>query len=53
MNILYLRKEVRMKIDDVMLDKLGVYFVYHDIYNRYGITFETFVDRWIRGILDV
>lgn len=42
-----------MKIDDVMLEKLGVYFVYHEIYKRYGITFETFVDRWKRGILEL
>lgn len=39
-----------MKIDDEILDKLGVYFVYHDLYNRYGITFETFVKRWSKGI---
>ncbi len=48
-----LRREEGMKIDDEILDKLGTYFVYHDIFNRYGITFETFVDRWLRGILDV
>ncbi|BDH62212.1 hypothetical protein [Ureibacillus massiliensis] len=42
-----------MRIEDDILEKLGVYFVYHDIYNRYGITFETFVDRWTRGILDI
>lgn len=38
-----------MKINDELLEKLGIYFVYHDIYNRYGITFESFVDRWVRG----
>ena len=42
-----------MKIDDDMLDRLGSYFVYHEVYNRYGITFESFVDRWSRGILDI
>ncbi len=42
-----------MRIDDEMLDKLGTYFVYHEVYNRYGITFEIFVDRWVRGILDI
>jgi len=47
------RREVWMKIDDVVLEKLGVYFVYHDIFNRYGIHFETFVDRWKRGILEI
>ena len=30
-----------MPIDDKLLDKLGVYFVYHDVYARYGITFES------------
>lgn len=52
-DFILLRKEETMKVDDEILDKLGVYFVYHDIYNRYGITFETFVDRWLRGILDI
>jgi hypothetical protein len=47
------RREVFMKINDELLEKLGIYFVYHDIYNRYGITFESFVDRWVRGILDI
>lgn len=42
-----------MKINDELLEKLGVYFVYHDIYNRYGITFERFVERWMRGILEL
>lgn len=38
---------------DETLDRLGTYFVYHDIYNKYGITFEIFVGRWQRGILDI
>ncbi|MFC7684681.1 hypothetical protein [Ureibacillus sp. GCM10028918] len=42
-----------MKIDDALLEKLGVYFVYHDIYKRYGIPFETFVERWKKGILEI
>ncbi|WP_267897030.1 hypothetical protein [Lysinibacillus yapensis] len=42
-----------MGIDDEILEKLGVYFVYHDIFNKYGIPFETFVDRWSRGILEI
>ena len=42
-----------MKIDDEVLEKLGIYFVYHDIYNRYGISFESFIDRWDRGILEI
>ncbi|MGM9951685.1 MAG: hypothetical protein ACI33P_16235 [Lysinibacillus sp.] len=42
-----------MRIDDDMLDKLGVYFVYHDVHSRYGITFESFVERWCKGILEI
>lgn len=42
-----------MRINDELLDKLGIYFVYHEVYNRYGITFESFVDRWTRGILEI
>ena len=42
-----------MRIDDELLDKLGVYFVYHDVHARYGITFESFVDRWRKGILEL
>ena len=42
-----------MPIDDELLDKLGVYFVYHDVYARYGITFESFVNRWRKGILEI
>lgn len=42
-----------MRINDEMLDKLGTYFVYHEVYERYGITFESFVDRWSRGIIDI
>ena len=51
--ILYRRMDVQMKIDDELLDKLGTYFVYHELYNRYGLTFEKFVDRWTRGILEL
>ena len=39
-----------MRVNDDMLERLGVYFVYHNLYERYGITFESFVDRWERGI---
>lgn len=42
-----------MKISDELLERLGVYFVYHNIYEKYGITFEVFIDRWVRGILDI
>ncbi|MBM7607082.1 hypothetical protein QUF56_14905 [Ureibacillus composti] len=42
-----------MLIDDVLLEKLGVYFVYHNYYDDYGITFETFVKRYIEGIWEI
>lgn len=42
-----------MRIDDETLDKLGTYFVYHEVYERYGITFESFVGRWRKGILEM
>ncbi len=42
-----------MRVSDEILDKLGIYFVYHQVHERYGITFESFVDRWVRGILEV
>lgn len=42
-----------MRINDELLDKLGVYFVYHQINERYGITFEIFVDRWTRGHVEI
>lgn len=44
---------IRMRIDDELLDKLGTYFVYHKVFDRYGMTFESFVDRWNRGILEL
>ena len=42
-----------MRIDEGLLDKLGVYFVHHDVHARYGITFESFVERWTKGILEL
>lgn len=42
-----------VKINDELLNKLGVYFVYHNVYEKYGITFEIFVDRWMRGIVEI
>lgn len=35
------RERFVMKINDEMLDRLGTYFVYHAVYDNYGITFET------------
>ncbi|WP_264989157.1 hypothetical protein [Lysinibacillus piscis] len=43
----------KLKINDELLDRLGIYFVYHAIYENYGITFEQFVKRWLRGIVDM
>lgn len=44
---------ISVKINDELLERLGTYFVYHCIYERYGITFEIFVDRWMRGIIEL
>lgn len=40
------------RMPDELLDKLGNYFVYHRILERYGITFETFVRRVQNGSWD-
>jgi len=32
------------------IEKLGTYFVYHDLHNRYGITFERFVHMVKLGV---
>ena len=37
-------------MDDRTLESLGEYFVYHRIRENYGITFERFVDQWMRGV---
>ncbi|MEG0258969.1 MAG: hypothetical protein RR595_02580 [Lysinibacillus sp.] len=42
-----------MRINDEILDRLGVYFVHHNVYEKYGITFEVFVERWLRGVLEI
>lgn len=34
---------------DELLDKLGTYYVYHRIGERYEITFERFVEQYING----
>lgn len=34
---------------DVYIDKLGTYFVHHNILERFGITFETFFKMNERG----
>ena len=40
-------------MNDDLLEKLGIYFVYNDIYNRFGITFESFIDKWSRGVWEL
>lgn len=41
-----------MRINDELLEFLADYFVQHDVYAKYEMTFESFVDRWQRGIFD-
>jgi len=36
-------------MNDNRLEKLGTYFVYHQIKERYGITFERFVQKVLNG----
>lgn len=38
-----------MRISDELLDRLGLYFVYHEVYTKTGITFEELVEHWMRG----
>ena len=33
------RERFVMKINDELLERLGTYFVYHAVYENYGITF--------------
>lgn len=33
-----------------VLDKLGKVSVYHNYQERYGWTFEQYIDRWKRGV---
>jgi len=37
-------------VEDRLIDTLGHYFVYHKIRERYGLTFEQFIDKWQRGV---
>lgn len=34
------------------IDKLGVYFIYHNILERFGLTFESFVYKVDNGTWD-
>lgn len=36
-------------MNDMMLDRLGTYFVHFNIGQRFGITFEEFLKIWHRG----
>lgn len=35
------------------IDKLGTYFVYHNVLSRYGFTFEQFVKKVDNGSWDL
>lgn len=38
-----------MKMTDEQIEKLGDYFVYHRLRERYGWTFEQFVEKYKSG----
>ena len=38
------------EVSSEILDKLGVAFIYHNYRERYGWTFEQYVNWWKRGI---
>lgn len=40
-------------LTDETLDQLGNYFTHYHIYEKYGLTFEAFLDRWARGTLNI
>lgn len=35
---------------DELIEKLGTYFVYHKLREKYGWTFEQFVEKWKSGV---
>lgn len=39
-----------MKISDELLERLGTYFVYHDIHERFNVTFEQFLRLHAAGV---
>ena len=39
-----------MRIDDALLEKLGTYFVYHNIHEKYGVTFEHFIQMHVGNV---
>jgi hypothetical protein len=38
-----------MRIDDILLEKLGTYFCHWNVSERYGISFERFVEMVLIG----
>lgn len=42
-----------MKVDNNLLERWGVYFVYFEILRRYGLTFEQFVEKNLNGTWEV
>ena len=37
-------------MNDKLLENLGTYFVYHQLREKYGWTFEEFVNKWERDL---
>lgn len=40
-------------LTDETLEQLGNYFTHYNVYEKYGLTFEMFLDRWEREILNI
>lgn len=38
---------------DEHLDKLAAFFIYHKLNDRYGWTFEDYVERYLRGTVEI
>lgn len=45
-------KERKVIECDERLRKMGNYFVYYNLHERYGWTFEEFMDKLERGVFD-
>ena len=51
MNKLYEKfKKGVIHLEDRLIESLGQYFVYHKIRERYGLSFEQFIEKWERGV---
>lgn len=38
---------------DEQLDKLANFYIYHNLSDRYGWTFEYYVERYLRGTVEL